>query len=290
MAVAEDLSFSKAARRLGIGQPVLSRAIKDLEVTIGSSLFIRDSTPIKLTPAAEAFLPKVDEALMVIEEGIEAVRQVEANGETIMDVGYLPSSYKSFVGDALTVFCQTMPNIRLNPHPQDAGPMVEGLRHGRLDVAFIGYICPELEREFDPFFLYRVPMCVVVAGHHPMAKYDHVTLDQFGDFPLVSLKADGFPGRHELIINHCRKAGIKPRSIRRVDGLLSVLANVAGSDAFAVMPFEVESIATKHVRFLKLNDPEAGIDFHALVKKGESRKIVLTLLNECRRIVISRFS
>lgn len=290
MVVAEELSFSKAARRLGIGQPALSRAIKDLEKTIGSVLFLREVTPIRLTPAAEALLPKVDEALMVLEEGIEAVRQVEAVGETVLDIGYLPSSYESFVGDALTVFCQTMPGIRLTPHPQDAGPMVEGIRSGKLDIAFIGHICPELEREFDQFFLWRIPLCIVVAEHHPLAKSDTVKLNQFKDYPLISLNADGFPGRHELITNLCRDASFKPKSIKRVDGLLSALAYITGSDAFTIMPKEVESIATKHVRFLNFTEPEAGIDFYALVQKGESRKIVLTFLNECRRIVNSRLS
>lgn len=290
MAVAEELSFSKAARRLGIGQPTLSRAIKDLEKTIDSALFLREVTPIKLTPAAEALLPKVDEALLVLEEGLEAVRQVEAAGETVLDIGYLPSSYESFIGDALTAFCQAMPTIRLNPHPQDAGSMVEGLRSGKLDIAFIGHICPELEREFDLFFLWRIPLCIVFAEHHPRGTSKTVKLNEFADYPLISLNADSFPGRHERIMNLCRKAGLKPKSIKRVDGLLSALAHIAGSDAFAIMPREVENIATKHVHFIELAQPEAYVDFHALVKKGESRKIVLTLLNECRRIINSRSS
>ena len=89
LTVAEELSFSKAARRLGISQPALSRAIKDLEGQIGSVLFQRGVTPIKLTQAAEALLPRVDEALMVLDEGIEAVRQVEAAGETVLDLSLI---------------------------------------------------------------------------------------------------------------------------------------------------------------------------------------------------------
>lgn len=72
LVVAEELSFSKAARRLGIGQPALSRAVKELENLIGAPLFLREVHPIQLTPAAEALLPSVDEALMVLDEGIEA--------------------------------------------------------------------------------------------------------------------------------------------------------------------------------------------------------------------------
>lgn len=290
LVVAEELSFSKAARRLGIRQPALSKAVKDLENTIGTALFLRDVTPIQLTPAAEALLPKVDEALMVLDEGMEAVRQVKAAGEAILDVGYLPASYESFLGDALNIFSEAFPEIRLTPHPQDAGPMVEGIRSGKLDIAFIGYTCTELEREFDQFFLCKLPLRVVVAKHHPLAKSASVKLEQLAEFPLISLNAEGFPGRHELITGLCREAGIKPKPIKRVDGLLSALATIAGSNAFTIMPSEVENIATKHVCFLNLTDPIAGIDFHALVKKGEARKVVLTLLNECRRIAEAKFS
>lgn len=131
-------------------------------------------------------------------------------------------------------------------------------------------------------------MCVVVAEHHPLAKSESVKLKQFAEYPLISLEAENFPGRHELITSLCRESSIKPTSVKRVDGLLSALANIANGDAFTIMPREVMSIATSHVRFLKLVEPDSGVKFHALVKKGESRKIVLTLLNECRRIVNSK--
>ena len=290
LVVAEELSFGKAARKLGISQPALSRAIKDLEKTVDSSLFLREVSPIQLTPAGEALLPRVDEALMVLEEGMEAVRQVKADSEAILDIGYLPSSYNSFVGDALNIFHQTLPDIRLNPHPKDAGTMVEEIRSGKLDVAFLGHVCPELEREFDLFFLHRIPLCIVVAEHHPLAGFESVKLEQFSEYPLISLDAEGFPGRHELITHLCREAGIKPSPVKRVDGLLSALANIASSDAFTIMPREVENIATRHVCFLELTEPRGNIDFHAIVRKGESRKTVLTLLNECRRIVSCKVS
>lgn len=288
LTVAEELNISKAARRLGIGQPVLSRAIKELEEKLEVALFFRDSGTIKLTPAGEVFLRKVDEALLLLEEGVEAVRQIKAEGGTVLDVGYLPSSYESFVGDVVNVFCQAFASTRLNLHALDAGPMLDRMRAGKLDVAFVGHVCAELEREFDAFLIWNIPMCVVVAEHHALANAGSVTLEQLAESPLISLNAESYPGRHEFIVSLCREAGFTPKILRRVDSLLSALATIAGSDGFSLMPREVEQIASKHVRFLKMESPKASVAFHAIVRKGESRKILLTLLNESRRIATTR--
>ncbi|MGB0370298.1 MAG: LysR substrate-binding domain-containing protein [Opitutales bacterium] len=285
LAVAEELSFSRAARRLGVTQPVVSRAIKEIEAMLDAKLFFRESSAIKLTPAGEAFLPRAEEALDAIDEGVKSVRDISAKGGAIIDIGYLPSSYKSFVGDALNVFCQAFPGTRVNPHPMDAGPMIEALRSGKIDVAFIGHICPEVEREFDTFKLCEIPLSVVVAMHHPLAQKEFVEIEDLKGLSLISLEADNYPGRHELITSQLRRAGISPKSIRRVDNLLSVLANIASSDAFSLMPAEVESVATDHVKFIQINGFQGAVDYHALVRRDESRKMVLALLQECRRII-----
>ena len=286
--VADELNFSRAARRLGVSQPVVSRAIKELEHLVEAKLFFRESNFIKLTPAGETLLPRVEEALSAMEEGMKSVRDVAALGLSVIDVGYLPSSYDAFVGDAFNVFCQTFPDTRVNPHPSDPGQMVEDLRSGKIDVALIGYICPEVHKEFDAFFLSKIPTSLVVAAHHPIARKPAMDLEELSMFPLVSLESKHFPGRHEFITQTLKEKGISPKSIRRVDSLLSVLANIANSDGFSMMPMEVESVATQHVKFLQLDTWDIGVDFHALVRRDESRKTILTLLQECRRILKSR--
>ena len=274
--VADELNFSRAARRLGVSQPVVSRAIKELEHLVEAKLFFRESNFIKLTPAGETLLPRVEEALSAMEEGMKSVRDVAALGLSVIDVGYLPS------------FCQTFPDTRVNPHPSDPGQMVEDLRSGKIDVALIGYICPEVHKEFDAFFLSKIPTSLVVAAHHPIARKPAMDLEELSMFPLVSLESKHFPGRHEFITQTLKEKGIPPKSIRRVDSLLSVLANIANSDGFSMMPTEVESVATQHVKFLQLDTWDIEVDFHALVRRDESRKTILTLLQECRRILKSR--
>ncbi|MEM0967392.1 MAG: LysR family transcriptional regulator [Verrucomicrobiota bacterium] len=288
LAVAEDLSFSRAARRMGVGQPALSRAIKDLEAELGAELFSREGGSVTLTSAGEVFLPKADEALLSLEEGLEEIRQVRADAGERLDLGYLPSSYNTFVGDVVNVFCQAFPEVNLTLHPLDAGPMVDWLRNGKVDIAFIGHICPEIEREFDLFHLWNIPVQAVVAEHHPLADASEIDLKELAGHSLISLSAEAYPGRHEFIMGILRDAGVRPTSVTRVESLLSALSNIAVGDSFSLMPSEVSDIASSHVRFIPLSSPQAHVKFHALVQKGESRKLVLTLLNESRRTLASK--
>jgi DNA-binding transcriptional LysR family regulator len=288
IAVAEELSFSKAARKLGLGQPVVSRAIQEIEKQVGTELFLREASSIRLTPAGEAFLPRVDEALLSLEQGLAELRQAVSKCGTAIDVAYLPSAYASFVGDAFSVFRQAFPETELTPHPLEAGPMLEQLRDGKLDIALIGHICPEMEKEFDVFHLYDLPMAAVVSENHPLAQQGQIRLQELADFPLISLASQSYPGRHELILGTLRKAGVHPQEVRRADNLLAALARVAGSQAYTLMPMEVKTLASEHVRFIPLHETVAQVASHAMVRRGESRKQVLTLLNECRRIAQAR--
>lgn len=235
--------------------------------------------------AGEAFIPRVDEALLSIEEGLQAVREASSRCEAQIDIGFLASSYDTFVGDVLNVFRQTFASTQLTPHPMDPGTMVDALRAGKIDIAFIGHICPELEKEFDVFRLWRIPLAVVVGAQHPLAQRGSVELSELEGLPLVSLDDERFPGRHALILHTLREAGVTPGESRQVDSPLTALAHVAATEAYALMPSEVVSIATRHVRFVPLRDSVPGVDFYALVRRDEARKAVLTLLNECKRIV-----
>ena len=98
------------------------------------------------------------------------------------------------------------------------------------------------------------------------------------------------PGRHEVIRQTCRDAEIHPKKIKRVNDLLTALANVASSDGFAIMPSEVANIASSHVKFLPIQGFSASVVFHTLVARDESRKVIRAFLNECKRIIETKTS
>ncbi len=284
VAVAEDLNFSQAARRLGISQPIISRGIKELEAYLGTKLFHRSTVGVKLTKAGKILLPRAKEALLIVDEAILATRTMARQREGNFDIGYLSPCLSSFLGDAMDVFSQAFPNVNIKSHEMNPSRQLESLRNGKIDIGFIGHTCPELGNEFDTFSIYDAPLCLVLSARHPWAKKDIVNLADLPNPEVVLLSPDTFPGRRGVVLDACYDAGLSPRVYSEVDSILSVMSVVATSQAFSLIPKEVSVLATRHVKVIELNEPRPGISFDALVKPGESRKMILTFLRECRRV------
>lgn len=284
IAVAEDLSFSQAARRLGVSQPIISRGIKELEAYLGTKLFHRTTAGVKLTKAGRILLPKAEEALLILDEAILAARTMARQREDNFDIGYLSACLRSFLGDALDVFSQAFPTVNVKAHEMNPARQLDALRDGKIDIGFIGHTCPELGNEFDTFAIYDAPLCLILSARHPWAKKDMIKLSDMPDPEVVVLSPDSFPGRRKVVLDACYEAGFKPEIHSEVDSLLSVMSAVATSQAFSLIPKEAAALATRHVRAIELEEPRPSITFDALVKPEESRKMILTFLRECRRV------
>jgi DNA-binding transcriptional LysR family regulator len=282
IAVAEELNFSRAARRLGIGQPVLSRGIKELENRLGFPLFQRSPTAVRLTPAGMAFLPNARNALRLLEEASHAGRQ-SANHETgDFVVGFLSSCLTSFLSDAVETFTENHPGTQISLQELDPGSQIELLRSERIDVGLLGYACAELAREFDCFDIYEVPLCVVLCARHPLAQASTVAIKDLTGFDLIGLQNEAFPGRNDLILEACRQAGLSPKLRSEARTLMDLLAAVATSDAFTLAPAEVQTIAPRQVKFLLTNPDIGSVRFAGLVRRDEARPALRAFLEQCR--------
>jgi len=283
--VAEEQNFTRAARLLNITQPALSRQIKALEESLGVELLIRDTGSVRVSPAGEFFLSRARQLLADASETALALRQFMTCREHDLAVGYLAPNLGSFLADALTTFQQAHSSVQVTLHELSPGTMVTKLREGLLDIAIIGYACPELESEFDTFQIRSAPLQAVLCRKHPLAGKPSVSLSELADTPIVGLSAKEFPGRNELIRRLCEDAGFTPKFALEADGLASMMAFVASNRGVALMPDEVADMAPAQVVFLPLKDkPPASVSVTALVAKGENRQALRLFLNECRAV------
>ncbi|MEM9398768.1 MAG: LysR family transcriptional regulator [Verrucomicrobiota bacterium] len=286
--VAQELSFSKAARRIGISQPTLSRAIQDVEDYFGATLFLRGSNSIQLTEAGDLLINKVDEILVLLEEAQLTTKQLQSTRNTLLRIGCLPCMFPSFLGDALNIFCQSKPNVKIEPHSLNTGPVIDLLRRRELDIAFLGHMCEELQKEFAHFTIAHIPLAAVVAAHHPLADSKSIELIELKAYSMVGLTVEEFPKRTALMISACNEAGFTPEIERDANSLFSALASVSSSNTFTLMPIEMQHIAPPQVKFLHLKTPQTNFEIVALTQPDESRKSVLALLHECIRVAKSK--
>lgn len=169
VAVAEEENITRAAERLHVSQPPLSRQIRDLEDELGVSLLRREARSVRLTEAGRIFREEARAVLKRADEAMQAVRLLAKGVRRHLHVGYAPSLTVEILPAALRTFERSGPGTRVSLHDLSTAEMIAGLGGGKLDVALLirpnqGAIAGLRWRE-----LRRYPVCVAVPAGHPFA-------------------------------------------------------------------------------------------------------------------------
>ena len=265
IAVAEQENVSRAALKLHVSQPGISRQIHDLEEEIGFQLFERSAKSLRLTDAGKKFL---DEARAVLQRADEAVKNARAvaggmNGE--IHVGYAPSLTIQILPRALRAFQAKFPKTRVALHDLSTEEMLSGLRAGTLQVALTVSPPRKMLRGLQSRELTRYPMCVALAPKHPLAKSKTVNQEQMAGEPLIVYSQKDYPEYHE-ILDELFAGGRKPHIAEEHDGITSVIAAVESGRGFALVPKCVESMAGPRVKLVPLDPAPSPVPVGAVWK------------------------
>lgn len=255
VAVAEDLGFNRAANRLYISQPALSRSIKNLEDDLGTVLFLRQANGVKLTEAGHFFLEQAKDILQRSEAAVQTIQTRYSNLDQPLNIGYIPTILQSFLGETLHRFSQAYPQVpiyfqEMSPHEQ-----VKALRSGAIDIAFMGNPPDELDAEFHVHCVKQVPIAAVLPDTHPLAHPPSIDLSALATEKFIGLSEETFPGRNDRIRDTCRCAGFTPNLHRFADSHASMIALVASGQGVAVMPIEAATLPHPQVVFVSLRHP-----------------------------------
>lgn len=287
---AHELSFSGAARKLGVSQPVLSRGIKELEAYLGGELFTRTTTEVSLTKAGEAFLPEADEALLTLDQAILSARQIFKGRDSRLDLGYLAVLLEPFVGPAMEIFRQTFPNVFIRPHEESTQGQMDRLRSGEIDMAIACYYDGDcLDQEFDLFEICEVDMCAIIPKSHPLAREEFVSIKQLEDMNFVTFQKSQFPNCVRATQKYFASQGVPHNPIMEANTLQSMMSSVLAGNSFAIMTLLGKTIAPSCIAFVPLAPEENfKVKFAGVVRRDEKRKAVLAFLQECRRVAETR--
>ena len=210
VAVAEELHFTRAAERLYVSQPALSKQIRALERQLGAELFRRDRQGVALTAAGAALLPYAERVLAVWAEGASALAEVSAAGRSTLVVGMSTSPGRGGLLPAIrSRFTAARPeaNVRLRQVSWD--DPTAGLADGDADVAFVWLPLPDAER-YDWTVVAEEPRLVALPDTHPLAARAEVDFADLVDEPFLALPSDAGPLRdHWLALDE--RGGQLPR-------------------------------------------------------------------------------
>src|SRR5260370_12765693 len=186
VAVAEMENVSRAALKLHVSQPALSRQIRDLEDEIGFSLLERTAKSVRLTDAGRAFLDNARALLRNADEAVTKARAVASAEPSELHVGYSPTPTAEIVPKMLRAFQRAMPNVHVRLHDSSNNAILNGIRDGQLQL---GLIVPPLKASalhdvrYEELFHERV--CVAAPPQHPFHRRHPIPLPAAAAHPFM---------------------------------------------------------------------------------------------------------
>ncbi len=254
VAVAEAENVSRAAAKLHVSQPGVSRQIRDLEDEIGFQLFERSAKSVRLTRAGKVFL---DEARAVLQSASDAVKKARAvsggmGGE--LAVGYAPSLTVQILPAALRKFQEQFPELRVVLHDLSTEEMLAQLRERKLQVALTVKPPAKLLRGLRFDELARYAMRVAVAPKHPLAKANAIGLAEVAREPLIAYSRTGYPEYHTMLDRLFAPVGGKPRVAGEHDSVTSLIAAVESGHGVALVPECLTCMVGERLKLIPLRD------------------------------------
>ncbi len=233
-AVAEARSFRRAAERLHVAQPPLSRQVRDLEEEIGAALLDRDRGGVRLTDAGRAFLPRAKRVLEEADRAVAAARAAAQPSEGELNVGSVGALAVTLMPDAIAAFHGRFPRVEVNLREMLRDRLVDALAAGELDVILTTGHAP-LRRGMMRDVVLSSPVLVVMPSDHPLAA-GSVTPARLDGAMLVGMGAATAQGYIEWVRSVCEQLGVSARFGRLADSQSGLLALVAAGAGLAIVP------------------------------------------------------
>lgn len=260
--LAEELHFGRAAKRLNMTQPPLSRQIQLLERELGVRLLERTSHSVALSAAGRAFLPEARAVLAASENAARVARRAaQARGGGALAVGFIGASTYAFLPRMVSRARSELPEVALTLKEMTGAAQVEALALGRIDVGLVRPL-PE------PFAglascVMREDLALALPHEHPLAARRRPALRDLEGEPFIMYSPDG-PYMHALLSSVFRAAGVRPRVVQALSEAQSILALVSTGMGLALVPAETRNACFDNVTFRPITvAPGATVELHA---------------------------
>jgi DNA-binding transcriptional LysR family regulator len=239
VAVAEALNYRRAAERLRVAQPSLSKQIKDLEAKVGARLLNRNTGGVSLTDAGATLLEEARDILERVEMAAEATREAEAGRGGRLTIGSLGAISASFLPASLAAFRERFPRVEVNLHETSVPDQIAALNAGLVQLAFTTDQDLPTPPTFESAEVLATRLVLAMNRGHRLARRLSVPLADVAEEPFLFIGETEHHDRHRMIIDAIFDArGIRHRPIKRVNGYESLVALVAGGHGLSVLlPF-----------------------------------------------------
>jgi DNA-binding transcriptional LysR family regulator len=266
--VATEQSITRAAAKLHVSQPPLSRQIRDLEDELGVRLLERGPKQVTLTPAGKIYFRDAKKILALADAATARVRAAAKNRGGELRIGYSPTVASGFLPRALQLFRAAAPQTRTQLLDLETDEMIAAVEAKKLDLALITKPHGAKWRTMEFINLFDLPIGIVVPPRHRLAAKKSVPLDEVFAEPIVAFARRGYSDYHKWLAATLKLTQLKPRLLADADGSTSLVADVEAGRGIAFGPPTLAAAHRGRIKYVPLSTPVPRIEVGMLVRKG----------------------
>lgn len=281
IAAAEDGNISRAAQRLNLTQPALSRQIKGLEDDLGVTLLERSAHSFSLTPAGELLL-REGRTLLERADALEQRVRATAKAQTIR-VGYSPSLTAGILSPAIEAFTQVHPKARVELSDLSSNEMIEALQKGTLDVIVTAPPSKDVP-DIAWITVQQQAWRVAVPPQHPLINKDTLTPQDLHEQKLVVYTQRDYPDYWSALSTWFKQQGINARIASECDGVTSLISAVEAGLGIALVVERIACLIPERIVLKRLQPQPAPVCIAAGVMSRQSNdKVLAVFVQELKR-------
>jgi len=242
IAVAEALSFTKAASKLRLAQPSLTRQVRNLEAELGVQLFTRANNRVTLTEAGHRFLFDAKKLLAQCAESVAAIQGLARGENSQLNIGYVAHGHSSLLPASLGAFRKLFPQVALNLFDLSSAEQYRALEGQRIDLGFVGLRPISTERDLLCARIADDQILVALPLQHPLAKLKTLRLTDLAPYFFIGMSDHSHPGVREWLLETCRLAGFTGKILQETDTEAIAIRFVADGLGVALIPEQMSAL------------------------------------------------
>lgn len=278
VAAAEELSMSRAAERVHVSQPALSRQIRLLEEEIGSELFHRIKQRIYLTDAGTFFLARARQLLCDTEMALQHTQEQFGGMKRTLRLGFLSPFLDDLIAPVVREFQQRHARSKVSLFDLAPRAQLDRLRLRELDLGILANLEDEERKQFEVRTLSRHRFIAAIPSSHRLAGRKSLKLSELKNDKWVSLSNAYFPKRREFLISTCEKAGFTPHITAEMDSLPMMLAEIGTGGGVGIMPAHAAKVPHNGCTLIPFSSPAIHSELLLILPKNTTRNVEMETL------------
>jgi DNA-binding transcriptional LysR family regulator len=285
VAVAEEEHYGRAAGRLHLAQPALSRQIQDLEEEMGFKVFDRLSRGVKLSAAGKVFLEDAHRILHTVTEATARARRVASGQSGTLRIGLVETiSWHGIVPESFRRFRDLHPDAELQLHPSSSAVQIEAVRSGRLDAGF-AFTIANLERELAQLQVAVLNLVLAAPKGHPLAKSKKLRLRDLNDAPFIWFPRREGPVLYDRLMQECLRGGLKtPHVVQEAVNEATILSLVSCRLGVAFVSSATRWRCPEGVVLLPVADLNLPLPFFLIWRKDNQSPLLAKFVSDVRSL------